>query len=96
MESTVSDFEMVKSLRNARIVAIQKAQTGQVRDLLVVPADALGAQVYVVKLLDVHPKLGKVAGRRLLADIGIQPLARVADLTTEQREAILQTVGESA
>ena len=96
MESTVGDFEMVKNLRDARITAVQKAQSGQVRDVLTVTADSLGAQVYVVKILDVHPKLGKVAGRRLLADIGVVPFARVGDLTAQQRESILVTVGESA
>ncbi len=48
----------------------------------------------MVKILDVHPRLGKVAGRRLLADIGVAPLARIADLTDDQRDRILSTVDE--
>lgn len=96
MESTVSDFEMVKNLRIARIAAVQKAQKGLIRDVLSVPADSLDAQVYVVKILDVHPKLGKVAGRRLLADIGVVPFTRVGELTAQQRDSILTTVGEPA
>jgi hypothetical protein len=96
MESTVGDFEMVKNLRNARIAAVQKAQAGHLRDVLSVAVDSLDAQVYVVKILDVHPKLGKVAGRRLLADIGVVPFTRVGELTAQQRESILTTVGEPA
>ena len=94
MESTVSDFEMVKSLRNARVNAVAKAQKGQLSEVLSVDADSLEAQVYVVKLLDVHSALGKVAGRRLLADLGVVPFTRVGQLTIDQRIGILAAVGE--
>ena len=96
MESTVSDFEMVKSLRNARVVSVGIAQKGQLSAVLAVPEDSLEAQVYVVKLLDVHPALGKVSGRRLLADLGVVPFTRVGQLTPEQRNGILAAVGEAS
>ena len=95
MESTVSDFEMVKSLRNARVVAVKKAHEGKLAGVLSVSDDSLEAQVYVVKLLDVHPALGKVSGRRLLTDLGVVPFTRVGQLTSEQRSGILAAVGES-
>ena len=95
MESTVSDFEMVNSLRNARVDAVVKAQKGQLAEVLSVEIDSLEAQTYVVKLLDVHPTLGKVAGRRLLADLGVVPFTRVGQLTNEQRNGILAAVGEA-
>jgi hypothetical protein len=95
MESTVSDFELVKSLRNARVVAVKKAHEGKLAGVLSVSDDSLEAQVYVVKLLDVHPALGKVSGRRLLADLGVVPFTRVGQLTSEQRSGILAAVGES-
>jgi hypothetical protein len=95
MESTVSDFEMVKSLRNARIAAVQKAQSGQILQVLADPIDSLAAQVYVVKLLDVTPGLGKVAGRRLLAEIGVDPFARLCHLTGAQKASIQQAVGQA-
>jgi len=95
MESTVSDFEMVKSLRNARVVAVKKAHEGKLAGVLSVSDDSLEAQVYVVKLLDVHPALGKVSGRRLLADLGVVQFTRVGQLTSEQRSGILAAVGES-
>jgi hypothetical protein len=94
MESTVSDFEMVKNLRNARITAVQKSQSGHLRDVLQSPTDSLEAQVYVVKLLDVHPALGKVAGRRLLSALHVDPFARVGQLLPLQRDSILHAVGE--
>lgn len=95
MESTVSDFEMVKSLRNARVNAVEKAQKGQLAEVLSVDAESFEAQTYVVKLLDVHPALGKVAGRRLLADLGVVPFTRVGQLTIEQCHGILVAVGEA-
>jgi hypothetical protein len=95
MESTVSDFEMVKSLRNARVVAVKKAHEGKLAGVLSVSDDSLEAQVYVVKLLDVHPALGKVSGRRLLADLGVVPFTRVGQLTSAQRSGILAALGES-
>jgi hypothetical protein len=95
MESTVSDFEMVKSLRNARVEAVAKAQMGKLSEVLSVDPDSLGAQAYVVKLLDVHPALGKVAGRRLLGGLGVVPFTRVGQLTDEQRRGILAAVGEA-
>jgi hypothetical protein len=95
MESTVSDFEMVKSLRNARVAAVVKAQQGHLSEVLAVADDSLEAQVYVVKLLDVHPALGKVSGRRLLADLGVVAFTRVGQLTSSQRSGILAAVGES-
>lgn len=96
MESTVSDFEMVKNLRNARIAAVHKAQSAHVRDVLNTSDDSFDAQVYVVKLLDVHPALGKVAGRRLMSALHVAPFARVRDLLPQQREAILHATGETA
>jgi hypothetical protein len=95
MESTVSDFEMVKSLRNARVAAVEKAQLGRLAEVLAVADDSFEAQVYVVKLLDVHPALGKVSGRRLLADLGVVAFTRVGQLTSAQRSGILTAVGES-
>jgi hypothetical protein len=94
MESTVSDFEMVKNLRSVRVEAVKKAHIGALREVIEVPAESMTAQVYVVKLLDVHPALGKVAGRRLLAELGVEPLTRVGELSAQQRDALLSAVGE--
>lgn len=96
MESTVRDFEMVKNLRNARIAAVQKAQSAHLREVLESSSDSLEAQVYVVKLLDVHPALGKVAGRRLLSVLHVAPFTRVGELLPQQRDSILHAVGEPA
>lgn len=94
MESRVQDLETVSRLRSARQEAVARAAQGDVASLLHSGADSLVQQVYVVKLLDVHPRLGKVAGRRLLSDLHVAPLARVCDLTAEQVTALVAVVGD--
>ncbi|MEY4366481.1 MAG: hypothetical protein RLZZ305_1825 [Actinomycetota bacterium] len=43
---------------------------------------------YVVKVLDVHPCLGKVKGRRLMHAMGIGPGVRLGELSVAQRELL--------
>ena len=45
---------------------------------------------YIVKVLDVHPCMGKVAGRRLLDELGIAHQTRLSDLTLFQVDDIGQ------
>ncbi|MGA1362610.1 MAG: hypothetical protein ACO36A_06790 [Ilumatobacteraceae bacterium] len=48
---------------------------------------------YVVKALDVHPCLGKVRGRRLLASLGVAQSARIEDISEKDRAAIAANCG---
>lgn len=89
------DYAIVERLRAARRTAVEAASAGRVRSVLGVDGDDPASRVYVVKLLDVHPALGKVAGRRLLADAGVAPFARVVDLTEAQKSTILRACGET-
>ena len=92
MESTNTDMEVVAQLRTARVAAVLESSKGNVSSVLEASHDSYEAQVYVVKLLDVSPRLGKVAGRRLMAELGISALARVQDLTEPQRRALIDVV----
>ena len=92
MESTNTDMEVVAQLRTARVAAVLESSRGNVSSVLEAPHDSYEAQVYVVKLLDVSPCLGKVAGRRLMAELGIGPLSRVHELTEAQRCALIGAV----
>ena len=94
MESRVRDLEAVKVLRSARLAAVSASSHGDIASVLN-STDGATQQVYVVKILDVHPRLGKVSGRRLLSDIDVKPFARLADLTAAQRARILEAVGHS-
>lgn len=93
METRTKDLETVSRLRSARVAAVSRSRNGDVESVLLSDHSSLEAQVYVVKLLDVYPALGKVAGRRLMADLGIIPLARVADLTTQQLSMLQTSIG---
>lgn len=92
MESTNTDREVVAQLRIARVSAVLESSMGNVASVLESPLGSYEAQVYVVKLLDVSPRLGKVAGRRLMAELGIGALSRVRDLTDQQRRALIDVV----
>ena len=92
MESTNTDMEVVAQLRTARVLAVLESSRGNVASVLDSPLGSYEAQVYVVKILDVSPRLGKVAGRRLMADLSIAPLSRVHELTEVQRRALIDVV----
>ena len=85
-------MEVVAQLRTARVSAVLESSKGNVASVLESPLGSFVAQVYVVKLLDVSPRLGKVAGRRLMAELGIGALARVCDLPEQQRRALIDVV----
>lgn len=84
------DLRRVAELRSARERAVAEASTGSLRSLLALGDSDDRSQTYVVKLLDVTPGVGKVAGRRLLASLGIDESVRVAGLTDDQRTALLR------
>lgn len=94
MEDRVRDLEMMSRVRAVRQVAIEDARLGQLASVF---SRASGDErfIYVVKLLDVHPQLGKVAGRKLLASLGISSFQCVGDLSAELKHKILQAVGEA-
>lgn len=92
MESTNTDLEVVAQLRDARVAAVLESSKGNLASVLKAPHNSCDAQVYVVKILDVSPRLGKVAGRRLMADLGIAPLSRVHELTESQCRALIEAV----
>lgn len=86
------DLRRVSELRAARERAVNEASTGSVETLLEVAPDDDRGRTYVVKLLDVTPGVGKVAGRRLLASIGIHESSRVVDLDESQRARLVEGI----
>ncbi|MSO59279.1 MAG: hypothetical protein EXQ63_03015 [Ilumatobacteraceae bacterium] len=73
-----------KDVASGRLSVSQAVQIArqevQVRDL------------YAVKVLDVHPWLGKVAGRRLLASVGAHQFSTLASLDDQMLEGIEQAI----
>ncbi len=52
--------------------------------------------LYVVKVFDVHPALGKVVGRRLLASVGANQFTTLGSLDDEMLGRIEQAIQERA
>ena len=95
MEPRAADLALIENLRSARVAAVEKSSMASVSSVLM--SDRAEDQfVYVVKLLDVHPALGKVSGRRLLASLGLDHFARISDLSDNQIARILEACGVAA
>ena len=95
MEPRAADLEIIKTLRSARTGAVQSSASGNIASILTSASEA-DRFVYVVKLLDVHPTLGKVAGRRLLDSLGLTHFSRVGELSSGSVQVILAACGEAA
>ena len=85
METDSAVIEEVRRVRSA----IESALVESARSPLamVLSAGEFGP-AYVVKVLDVHPCLGKVAGRRLLREIGVGERTRLMDLPSHSRNEL--------
>ena len=94
MEAPLNDLELVTRLREGHRSAVASSAAGNLSHVFSLPDDAPEAHVYVVKVLDVHPALGKVAGRRLMGTLGIDQFAHVSDLSADTRVALLLSCGE--
>lgn len=95
MESRARDIEMISAVKLARDHALEKSRLGKLSSVLEQPSDH-EKLIYCVKLLDVHPRLGKVAGRRLLSSLGVSQFDCVGDLDAVTIDAILREVGEKS
>ena len=90
MELGVRTLEHVQRLRSQITQAIAISSSAPIADLL---SRVDLPHPYVVKALDVHPCLGKVAGRRLLDELGVSHRTRLGDLTDSQSGAITHRCG---
>lgn len=93
MESRSRDLETIAAIKVAREKAVECSRLGQLRSVLDAPSE-FEQTIYVVKLLDVHPRLGKVAGRRLLRSLGVSQFDCVKDVSSATVMTILREVGE--
>lgn len=93
MSDRVADLDTIAKVRDARDAAVGAARDMRLAEVF--SGDGLEQEVYVVKLLDVHPSLGKVAGRRLLDSLSVSHMHRVRDVSDADKAAILAAVGEA-
>ena len=85
-------LEDLRGVRAAREDVVAQVAAGSLS-----LADAFGlaatrrdvAACYVTKLVEAVPGVGKVRGRRLLAELGVAPRCRCAELADDVRDALL-------
>ena len=85
-------LEDLRGVRAARedVVARVAAGSLSIADALALAATRRDvAACYVTKLVEAVPGVGKVRGRRLLAELGVPPRCRCADLGVDVRDALL-------
>lgn len=80
----------VAKWREQIAAAVECAATGPLRQVL--ERNDVG-HCYLVKVLDVHPCLGKVRGRRLMAELGLQRETRLGELSAQAREDLAGRCG---
>ena len=85
METAPSVIAKVNAVRAAIRTTLERSSTEPLSRVL---SDPVCAPTHVVKVLDVHPCLGKVAGRRLMAGSGVPESATVGDLDDARRAAL--------
>jgi hypothetical protein len=93
MTERTEDLEWVATVRQSRIHAVSRVREAQesLMDLLHdIRSDDYASLTYLVALTDVHPCMGKVAGRRLLASLDLDPLVQVHDLTDDHISMLSQ------
>jgi hypothetical protein len=56
--------------------------------------DAAVNRLYVVKLLESLPEIGKIRARRVMGDIGIAEKCRVLELKSNQRSMLITKLGQ--
>lgn len=84
------DFSTARRIRAGIDAAMEDSRAGNVADVLrAAPDDPRGA-VYVVRLLECVPGIGKVVARRIAAEQGHDGMTRVSDLSVAEREDLVR------
>jgi hypothetical protein len=95
MAERTAVLQKVSQLRSVRRQVIEDAQSFSlqhvVQRLQLAEHEDQASSVYVVKVLDTHPCLGKVAGRKLMATLSIEPFVSIGQLTTTQLDALIKS-----
>ncbi|MEY3745352.1 MAG: hypothetical protein RLZ48_1030 [Actinomycetota bacterium] len=87
MELQTRTLEVVSTWRQQITDATRAASEGHIEGVL---GRTDLSHPYIVKVMDVHPCMGKVAGRRILDELGIAHQTHLSRLTAAQVAAISQ------
>lgn len=94
---TREDLARLASCSSGRTRLLHAVRDGQVSvaDVPVVASSAFLAATRLVKVLEVHPSLGKVAARRLVAELGMDEQTAVSGVSPEQWTALAARIESS-
>ena len=90
---TSRGVKIASELREARESMVLLAKQGRMDEVMSGASSGPSARVYAVKVLDVHPAMGKVAGRRLMASLGVEPFTRIGDVPDSVIQSIVRACG---
>ena len=85
METPVRALPTVERWRSEIASALEASRTRPLAEVLV----AGSCHALVVKALDIHPCLGKVAGRRLMAACNVPESMTIGELDAPRRDALV-------
>ncbi len=91
--SSTPDFTLARAMREGIERALAAAAGGRIDEVLLAPTADPRHGVYVIRLLEQVPGVGKVAARRVAAERGWDGMTRVVDLTPSEREALALEFG---
>lgn len=93
-DRVLADLSVLRAAIAERIGRVKDGQLGLSEALVLVEGDAMDALasrfVYVVKIAEAAPGVGKVRARRALDAVGLGERDRVGDLSAEVRVALLR------
>ncbi len=79
----------LETVREWRAEIERAVGAGATSSLAVVLSRDDTGHAYLVKVLDVHPCLGKVAGRRLMAGLGLAPRTRIGEMAPGDVQSVV-------
>ena len=86
----LEDLRAIRREREQLLARVAAGELGLSAVLSMVATRREVAECYVTKIVEALPGVGKVRGRRLLADIGVASRTRCSDLSARHRDDIVR------
>ncbi|MEO8162829.1 MAG: integration host factor, actinobacterial type [Ilumatobacteraceae bacterium] len=93
-EATIERAITIRGEMDAVRAKLANGSLGLAEALNATDPGAAVNRLYVVKLLESLPQIGKVPARRLMSEIGIAEKCRVVDLDPSQRILLIAKIGQ--
>jgi hypothetical protein len=88
----LADLRAIRDERDTVLAGVARGDHTITAVLALTTTHRAVAGCYVSKIVEALPGVGKVRGRRMLADIGVAPRTQCADLSARHRDDILRAL----